>query len=43
VGGNLTLIPELRIDSMKEEFFVNKDLNGSKGLASFLFAAVFAF
>ncbi len=43
VGGNLTLIPELRIDSMKEEFFVNKDLNGSKGLASFLLAAVFAF
>ncbi|GAB3236049.1 porin [Algoriphagus aestuariicola] len=43
VGGNLTLIPELRVDSMKEEFFVNKDLNGSKSLASFLFAAVFAF
>lgn len=43
VGDNLTLIPELRLDSMKEEFFVNKDLNGSKGLASFLFAAVFAF
>jgi hypothetical protein len=43
VGGNLTLIPELRIDSMKEEFFVNRDLNGSKGLASFLLAAVFAF
>jgi hypothetical protein len=43
VAGNLTLIPELRVDSMKEEFFVNKDLNGSKGLASFLLAAVFAF
>jgi hypothetical protein len=43
VGGNLTLIPELRVDSMKEEFFVNKDLNGSKNLASFLLAAVFAF
>jgi hypothetical protein len=43
VGGNLTLIPELRVDSMKEEFFVNRDLNGSKGLASFLLAAVFAF
>lgn len=43
VGGNLTLIPELRVDSMKEEFFVNKDLNGSKSLASFLLAAVFAF
>lgn len=43
IGGNLTLIPELRVDSMKEEFFVNKDLNGSKNLASFLLAAVFAF
>lgn len=43
IGGNLTLIPELRVDSMKEDFFVNKDLNGSKSLASFLFAAVFAF
>ena len=43
VGGNLTLIPELRVDSMKEEYFVNNDLNGSKSLASFLFAAVFAF
>jgi hypothetical protein len=43
IGGNLTLIPELRVDSMKEEFFVNKDLNGSKSLASFLLAAVFAF
>jgi hypothetical protein len=43
IGGNLTLIPELRVDSMKEEFFVNRDLNGSKSLASFLLAAVFAF
>lgn len=43
VAGNLTLIPEMRVDSMKEEFFVNKDLNASKGLASFLLAAVFAF
>lgn len=43
VGNNLTLIPELRMDSMQEEFFVSKDLNGSKGLVSFLFAAVFSF
>lgn len=43
IAQNLTLIPEVRFDSMKEEFFVNKDLNGSKGLASFLLAAVFAF
>jgi hypothetical protein len=43
VADNLTFIPELRMDSMKEEFFVSKDLNGSKGLVSFLFAAVFSF
>jgi hypothetical protein len=43
VGDNLKLIPELRVDSMKEEFFLSKDLNGSKGLASFLLAAVFYF
>jgi hypothetical protein len=43
VANNLTFIPELRMDSMKEEFFVSKDLNGSKGLVSFLFAAVFSF
>ncbi|MBC6368456.1 porin [Algoriphagus sp. AK58] len=43
VGKNLTLIPELRLDTMKDEYFLNKNLNPSKGLASFLFAAVFAF
>ncbi len=43
ISKNLTLIPELRLDSMGEEFFVNKDLNPSKSLASFLIAAVFAF
>jgi hypothetical protein len=40
---NLTLIPELRLDTMGQDFFVNKDLNPSKSLASFLIAAVFAF
>jgi len=40
---NLTLIPELRLDSMGQDYFVNKDLNSSKSLASFLIAAVFAF
>jgi hypothetical protein len=40
---NLTLIPELRLDTMGQDFFVNKDLNPSKSLASFLLAAVFAF
>ena len=43
LANNLKLIPELRVDSMKEEFFLTKDLNGSKGLASFLLAAVFSF
>jgi hypothetical protein len=43
ISKNLTLIPELRLDSMAQEFFVNKDLNPSKSLASFLLAAVFAF
>ncbi len=43
ISKNLTLIPELRIDSMGEEFFLNQELNPSKSLASFLIAAVFAF
>ncbi len=43
INKNLTLIPELRFDTMGEDFFMNKDLNPSKGLASFLIAAVFAF
>ncbi|MEB2781619.1 porin [Algoriphagus sp. C2-6-M1] len=43
VHKNLTLIPELRLDSMGEDFFMNKDLNPSKSLASFMLAAVFAF
>ncbi|MFC3880189.1 porin [Algoriphagus namhaensis] len=40
---NLTLIPEFRLDSMSENFFVDNDLNPSKNLSSFLLAAVFAF
>ncbi|MDG1276858.1 MAG: porin [Algoriphagus sp.] len=43
ISKNLTLIPELRLDSMGEEFFMNQDLNPSKSLASFLIAAVFSF
>ncbi|MEB2778269.1 porin [Algoriphagus sp. D3-2-R+10] len=43
VHKNLTLIPELRLDSMGEDFFMNKDMNPSKSLASFMLAAVFAF
>jgi hypothetical protein len=44
IGNNLTLIPEIRLDSMsQDDFFLNKDLAGSKSLSSFLLAAVFAF
>ncbi|WP_297335947.1 porin [Algoriphagus sp.] len=43
VGKNLTLIPELRLDTMKNEFFMNKDLAATKNLSSVLLAAVFAF
>jgi hypothetical protein len=43
VMDNLTLIPELRLDSMSEDFFINNDLENSKSLSSFLLAAVFSF
>ncbi|WP_192346544.1 porin [Algoriphagus sp. Y33] len=43
INKNLTLIPELRLDSMSEDFFKDNDLNDSKSLASFMLAAVFAF
>lgn len=43
VMDNLTLIPELRLDSMSEDFFTNNDLENSKSLSSFILAAVFSF
>jgi len=43
IGKNITLIPELRLDTMSNDLFVNKDLNPSKSLSSFMLAAVFAF
>ncbi|MDI1321730.1 MAG: porin [Algoriphagus sp.] len=43
IGKNLTLIPELRLDTMSDDFFIDNDLNPSKNLSSFLLAAVFAF
>jgi hypothetical protein len=43
VAENLTLIPEVRLDSMSETFFVDNSFEGSKSLASFLLAAVFSF
>ena len=39
--GNLTLIPEIRLDSASEEIFVGEE--ASKNLASFVLAAVYAF
>ncbi|PZX50236.1 porin [Algoriphagus chordae] len=43
VHKNLTLIPELRLDSMGQDYFINNDMNPSKSLSSFMLAAVFAF
>ncbi len=43
IGNNLTLIPELRVDTMSNDFFIDNNLNPSKNLSSFLLAAVFAF
>lgn len=42
--GNLTLIPELRLDSASEDdTFLNNSLENSKSLTSFLLAAVYSF
>lgn len=43
VHKNLTLIPELRMDAMSDDFFKDNDLNDSKNLSSFMLAAVFSF
>lgn len=43
VHKNLTLIPELRMDAMSDNFFKDNDLNDSKNLSSFMLAAVFSF
>lgn len=43
VTKNLTLIPELRMDSTSEDTFLNDSLDPSKNLSSFLLAAVFSF
>lgn len=43
VARNLMLIPEIRLDSMSENFFTDHNHENSKNLASFLFAAVFSF
>jgi hypothetical protein len=42
--GNLTFIPELRLDTTSEDgSFLDNDLEASKSLASFVLAAVFSF
>lgn len=40
---NLTIIPELRLDSNSEKVFVDNDLEPTKSLATFLVAAVYSF
>jgi hypothetical protein len=40
---DLTIIPEIRLDSWSEEFYFDNDLDPSKSLASFLIAAVYKF
>lgn len=41
--GDLMLIPELRLDSASENTFMDNNMNPSKSLSSFLFAAVYKF
>jgi hypothetical protein len=43
VMNNLTLIPEVRFDSMSENFFLNNNYENASNLTSFLLAAVFSF
>ncbi len=41
--GELTIIPELRLDSSSDKFFLDKDLDAQKSLSSFVLAAVYKF
>ncbi|MCF6297731.1 MAG: porin, partial [Flavobacteriaceae bacterium] len=36
-------IPELRLDSGSDDFFLDKDLNAQNRLSSFILAAVYKF
>lgn len=40
---NLTIKPEIRLDSNSEEIFANNDLEPTKSIASFTLAAIYAF
>ncbi|HEA29910.1 MAG TPA: porin [Leeuwenhoekiella sp.] len=41
--GDLTLIPELRLDTASEDAFLDRDLESQKSLGSFVLAAVYSF
>ena len=41
--GELTIIPELRLDSSSDKFFLDKELDAQKNLSSFVLAAVYKF
>lgn len=41
--GNLTIKPELRLDSVDRDVFLNQDLEPTDNLSSFILAAVYAF
>jgi hypothetical protein len=41
--GSLTIIPEVRLDSASDNFFMNNNSDPAKGLSSFLLAAVYSF
>jgi len=43
ITDNFSLIPEVRVDMMSSDFFINNDYQDSKNLASFLIAGVFSF
>ena len=40
---DLTIIPEIRLDSWSDEFYFNNDLEPTKSLTSFLVAAIYKF
>lgn len=41
--GDLTIIPEVRLDSSSDDFFLDEDYMGQKSLSSFVLAAVYSF
>ena len=41
--GDLTIIPEIRLDSSSDDFFLDSDTKAQKSLSSFVLAAVYAF